>query len=61
MRLCASEPMNTGPECFEETSKSQELADNSEREFRDETEQNKNSETNKTAQTPQDFMKESKN
>ena len=52
-RLCASEPTvtwtnSTGPECCGETRESQDLADNSEHEYSDDTHKSKNSETNET-------------
>ena len=66
-RLCAREPMNTctnnkGPECCVAKPAKVKSADNSdsEHEYRAESDENKNSKTNETIQTPQDLMLERK-
>ena len=60
-RLGANEPINnTGPECYDETSESQESADNSKHEHSDETDESTNLKTKETTQAPQDLMLERK-
>ena len=53
----SSEPINTGntgPECYDESCESQELADNLEHKHSEETDESTNSETKETTQAPQD-------